>query len=468
MRTIALMGLSTLLLACAVGPDYSRPAVPHTDSFRMAKEAADLPSLANTAWWELYQDEALQTLIRIALEENKDLERAVATIQEYEARLFIARTDYIPQGTGTANGPFVRRGGVRFPGFANPFNYYLQGNLAWEIDIWGRIRRSNEAARGDLLAREENRRAIILQLVAGVAQSYFDLRQFDLQLEIAERTLLAWDESVRISQMRHKQGLIHRLDVEQFQAERENAAARIADLKRQMIQTENDLNVLLGRVPGRIVRGHSLSAQVIPPVVPAGLPSELLQRRPDIVQAEQQLAAATARIGAAKADRFPKLTLTGLLGIANPSLSNLFTAGGDFGVFGPTVTGPILNAQSLGFQQAAAEAQARQAIAQYRQTILVAFKEVEDALAGVAMSREQSLAQERQVDALKAALHLANLRYKGGLANYLDVLIAQRNLFEAELSSTATHRLHLVSIVQLYKALGGGWSPDVETQRKTG
>ena len=459
MRILAMIGLSWTLFACAVGPDYSRPNIPTGDSFRMAK-AADLPSLADMPWWELYRDEELQKLIRIALEENKDLERAVATIEEFEARLFIARVDFIPQMTGTTNFPVARLGGVRFRGFPNPFNYYLQGNLAWEIDVWGRIRRSNEAARGDLLAREENRRAIVLQLVGGVAQAYFDLRQFDLQLEIAERTLKAWDESVRISQARHRQGLIHGLDVEQFQAERENAAARIADLKRQMIQKENELSVLLGRNPGQIPRGQSLTDQVVPPVVPAGLPSELLQRRPDVVQVEQQLAAATARIGAAKADRFPKLSLTGLLGVANPRLSKLFATGGEFGIFGPSLTGPLLNAVSLGFQQNAAEAQARQAIAQYKQTILTAFKEVEDALAGVTMAREQAAAQERQVNALKAALRLANLRYKGGLANYLDVLIAQRNLFDAELALATTRRLYLTSVVQLYKALGGGWSPN--------
>lgn len=459
MHVLILIGVLGLLVACAVGPEYSRPDIPVADSFRMAEQQADLPALANMPWWELYQDQELQKLIRVALEENKDLERVVATVEEFAARLFIARTDFIPQMTATANLPFARSGGVRFPGFPSAFNYYLQGNLAWEIDVWGRIRRSNEAARGDLLAREENRRAIILQLVGGVAQAYFELRQFDLQLEIAERTLQAWDKSVRISQARHRQGLIHGLDVEQFQAERENAAARIADLKRQIIQKENELSLLLGRNPGQIPRGQSLTDQVMPPVVPAGLPSELLQRRPDIIQAEQQLAAATARIGAAKADRFPKLSLTGLLGLANPSLSKLFTAGGDFGVFGPTITGPILNAQSLGFQQDAAEAQTRQAVAQYKQTILVAFKEVEDALAGVAMAREQAAAQDRQVNALKVALRLANLRYKGGLANYLDVLIAQRNLFDAELALATTRRLYVTSVVQLYKALGGGWLP---------
>ena len=464
MRILALLGLSGVLLSCAVGPDYSRPPIPTNESFRTATEAADFPSLANMPWWELYQDTELQQLIRIALEENKDLERAVATIEEFEARLFIARTDYIPQMTATGNFPVAREGGLRVAGFPSPFNYYLQGNLAWEIDVWGRIRRSNEAARGDLLAREENRRAIILQLVGGVAQAYFDLRQVDLQLEIAERTLTAWDESVRISQARHRQGLIHGLDVEQFQAERENAAARIADLKRQMIQKENEVSLLLGRNPGQIPRGQSLTDQVMPPVVPAGLPSELLQRRPDVIQAEQQLAAATARIGAAKADRFPKLSLTGLLGIANPNLSKLFTAGGDFGVFGPTLTSPLLNAVSLGFQQDAAEAQARQAAAQYKQTILTAFKEVEDALAGVSTTREQAAAQERQVTALKGALRRANLRYKGGLASYLDVLIAQRNLFDAELALATTRRLYLTSVVQLYKALGGGWSPNEQNQ----
>lgn len=466
MRRLALVLSSGLLLSCAMGPDYSRPDISTNDSYRMAEDSHDLPSLANLPWWELYRDEELQKLIRIALEENKDLERAVATVEEFEARLFIAKTDYAPQMNATANGPVVREGGVRFPGFANPFNYYLQGNLAWEIDIWGRIRRSNEAARADLLAREENRRAVILQLVGNVAQAYFDLRQFDLQLDIAARTLQAWDESVRISQARYRRGVINRLDVEQFRAERENAASRIAELRRQMIQKENEMGVLMGRNPGQIPRGRSLTDQVMPPVVPAGLPSDLLQRRPDVVQAEQQLAAATARIGAAKADRFPKVSLTGTLGIANPSLSKLFTPGGDFGVLGPGLTGPLLNAQTLGFQQDAADAQARQAAAQYKQTILVAFKEVEDALIGVSTAREQAAAQERQVTALKAALHLANLRYKGGLANYLDVLIAQRNLFEAELSLASTRRLNLTSVVQLYKALGGGWSPDEPGQEQ--
>lgn len=463
MRSLVLAVFSLLLLACAMGPDYSRPDIPTADSFRMAEEQKDLPSLANVPWWELYHDEELQQLIRLALVENKDLKRAVATVDEFAARVLVAKTDFAPQMNATINAPaFGNSKNVAFPGFPNPFNYYVQGNLAWEIDIWGRIRRSNEAALGDLLAREENRRAIIVQIVGGVAQAYFDLRQFDMQMEIAKRTLLAWEESVRIGQARLRQGMINRLDVDQFEAEREFAAARIAELQRQIVQKENELSVLLGRNPSHVSRGRLLTEQVMPPVVPAGLPSELLQRRPDVIQAEQGLAAATARIGMAKADRFPKLSITGLLGIASPQLSRLVANETFFGVAGPSLAGPLLNAQILGFQQKAAEAQSRQALAQYEQTILVAFREVEDALVGVSTARDQAAAQERQVNALRSALHIASVRYKGGLANYLDVLIAQRSLFDAELSLAATRRLHLVSVVQLYKALGGGWSPELD------
>ena len=197
----------------------------------------------------------------------------------------------------------------------------MQGNLSWELDIWGRIRRSNEAARDELLAKDENRRAIVLELVSNVAQAYFELLQFDMQLDIAKRTLQSWEESVKIAQARLKGGVIAKLDADQFEAERANAAARAAELERQMVQKENQISVLLGRNPAQIIRGRSLTEQVMPPEVPPGLPSELLQRRPDLVRAEQELAAATARIGMAKADRFPKLSITGLLGVANPKLS---------------------------------------------------------------------------------------------------------------------------------------------------
>ena len=447
-----------------MGPDYERPKTEVAETFRMAEAPPDAPSIANLAWWELLRDEPLQQLVRIALEENKDLQRAVAAVDEFQARALIARSDFLPGLSVSANAPsFGRKTIFLVPGFPNPFNYYLQGSLSWEIDIWGRIRRSNEAARADLFSKEENRRAVVLQLVSGVAESYFNMLQFEAQMDIAKRTLQSWEESVRIAQARLKQGMTSRLDTDQFEAERANAVARMAELERQTVQAENQLSVLLGRKPFAIPRGVPLTDQVVPLAVPAGLPSELLQRRPDLLQAEQQLAAATARIGAAKAERFPKISLTGILGFASPQLSKLFTDNRSFfGEAGIGLAGPLLNSQVLGFQQEAAEAQAKQAVAQYEQTVLTAFREVEDALVAVRTARAQNEAQQAQVNALQSALRLAELRYKGGLANYLDVLVARRSLFEAELAMTSSRRLHLVSVVQLYKALGGGWSPEMD------
>ncbi len=230
MRKMAVVLASTLLAACAVGPDFTRPEATTPNGFRMAESGDNSASIANTSWWELLRDQELQKLIQTALEENKDLRRAVASVEEFQARMFIARTDFAPQLNITSNAPVLgRKSNFLFPGFPNPFNYYVQGNLSWELDIWGRIRRSNEAARGDLLAREENRRAVVLQLVSGVAEAYFDLLQFDMQLDIARRTLKSWEESVRIAQARLRQGLISKLDADQFEAERANAAAKAAE-----------------------------------------------------------------------------------------------------------------------------------------------------------------------------------------------------------------------------------------------
>jgi multidrug efflux system outer membrane protein len=368
--------------------------------------------------------------------------------------------DFLPKLDMNVNAPaFGTIGGFLFRGFPTPYSYFGQATLNWEIDIWGRVRRSNEAALADLMAREENRRAIILTLVSSVAQSYFDLLQFDMQLNVARNALQSWEESVALSRAQLRGGVISRLDLDQFEAERANAATRVAQLERQMVQKENELSVLVGKNPVSISRGHLLTDQIVPPQVPAGLPSELLQRRPDILQAEKTLAAATARIGVAKAARFPRLTITGFLGVASPALSKILLSGSEFGVGGLGLAGPLLNAQSLGLEQRAAEAQARQVLAQYEQTILVAFKEVEDALVAVRTVTDQQKAQEEQVAALRSALRVADLRYKGGVTSYVDVLLAKRTLFDAEFALAATRRLHLVSVVQLYRALGGGWSP---------
>lgn len=439
-----------------MGPDYLRPRVDVAEKFRMTEVEGE--SIANLRWWELLQDETLQQLIQQALQENKDLKQAVASVEEFQARLNTARMGFVPNMDINANAPaFGTFGGFPFPGFATPFNYYGQAMLNWELDIWGRIRRSNEAARADLLAREENRHAVILTLVSAVAQSYFDLLQFDIQRDIARRALSSWEESIAISQAQLQAGITSRLDLDQFEAERANAAARVTELERLIRQKENELSVLLGRNPVSIARGHSLTEQLIPPEVPAGLPSELLQRRPDILRSEQMLMAATAKIGVAKAARFPKFSITGFLGVASPALSNLLLSGSEFGAAGLGLAGPLLNAQSLGFEQRAAEAQARQVLAQYEQTILVAFREVEDALVAVRTANDQRKARQEQVEALRSALNVADLRYQRGITSYVDVLLAKRNLFDAESTLMATHRFHLVSIVQLYKALGGGW-----------
>lgn len=456
---ILLLLPTLLIVSCAMGPDYRRPLVDTNQQFRMSETEGE--SIANLTWWQFLHDETLQQLIVQALVNNRDLKLAVASVEEFQARLNVARMDFLPNMQINANAPvFGTLGGFPLAGFPTDFNYFGQTTLNWEIDVWGRVRRANEAARADLLAREENRRAIILMLISSVARSYFDLLQFDMQRDIAHRALTSWQESAAISRAQLESGLISRLDLDQFEAERANAAARVAEIERLIAQKENELNVLIGKNPAPILRSHSLSEQQIPPEIPAGLPSELLQRRPDILQAEQTLSAATARIGMTKAMRFPRFSITGFLGVASPALSNLLLSDSDFGTGGIGLAGPLFNAESLGFEQRAAEAQVRQALANYEQTILVAFKEVEDALIAIRTTRDQRKAKQAQVKSLQSALRVADLRYMGGITSYVDVLLAKRTLFDAEFSLAETERLHLVSIVQLYSALGGGWNPN--------
>jgi multidrug efflux system outer membrane protein len=458
-----------LVTACKMGPDYARPDQPSREGWRLAPTTSE--SLANLPWWDLLKDEELQKLIRLALEENLDLRIATANIEEYQAQLIIAKFDLAPSATYGANGFFFRNtnnalslgdaaiipgptpqsGGLSFS------NEKAHVGLKWEVDLWGRIRRSIEATRAQLLSKEENQRAVILGLVSNVAESYFDLRMLDLQVEITRRTLKSWEETVRLSDLRYKQGYIPKLDLDRFEAERAGTAAHLADLERQVIQKENQISVLLGHRPMTITRGLVLTDQPLPPQVPPGLPSDLLERRPDVLQAEQGLAAATATIGVAQAQRFPQFALTGSVGGASVQLSSMSL--GPFATFSASgnLTGPLLSATALGYQVDATEAQARAAEAQYRKAVLTAFKEVEDALIAVQKSGEQRLAQEQQVAALQSAFRLADLRYQGGRASYLDVLTAQRSLFDAEISLARTRNTQLTSVVQLYKALGGGW-----------
>jgi len=474
---LSLTLLVVLLSACKMGPDYTRPETAKADTWRLTPATAE--SIANLPWWDLLKDQALQQLVRTALAENLDLQIATANIEQFQAQLMIAKYDLIPSfdynghvlgfRNTNANVLPIDAGGIPTtspPGKSGVSLSHESINvgLKWEVDLWGRIRRSIEAARAQLLSREENQRGVVIGLVSNVAESYFDLRGLDYEVEITKRTLKAWDESVRLSELRFKQGAIPKLDLNRFQAERAGTAAQLADLERQVVQTENRLSVLLGHRPSEITRGVHLTEQIIPPEVPPGLPSDLLQRRPDILKAEQDLTAANATIGVAQAERFPQFALTGAAGGAG-----LQFQGASFGPYAAfhgaaSVTGPIFNASALGYQVRAQEAQTQASVAQYRKTVLSAFQEVEDALIAVQKVGEQERALEDQVTALQSAYSLADIRYQGGRASYLDKLTAQRALFESELGLARAHRAQLKSVVQLYKVLGGGWSPETTQQ----
>src|SRR5215831_15040330 len=475
-RSACLLSLTLLLMflsACKMGPDYTRPETTKADSWRLTTATAE--SIANLPWWELLKDQALQQLVRTALDENLDLQIATANIEQFQAQLMIAKFDLVPSfdynghvlGFRNTNENVLPIDAGGIPATSPPgksgvslSHQMIDVGLKWELDLWGRIRRSIEAARAQLLSREENQRGVIIGLVSNVAESYFDLRGLDYEVEITQRTLKAWDESVRLSELRFKQGAIPKLDLNRFQAERAGTAAQLADLERQVVQTENRLSILLGHRPTEIPRGVHLTEQIIPMDVPPGLPSDLLQRRPDILKAEQDLTAANATIGVAQAERFPQLALTGAVGGAGLQFQgNSF---GPYAVFrgAASVTGPIFNASALGYQVKSTEAQTQAAVVQYRKSVLTAFQEVEDALIAVQKTGEQRMALEDQVAALQSAYNLADVRYQGGRASYLDKLTAQRDLFDSELGLARVRRAQLKSIVQLYKVLGGGWSPE--------
>jgi len=472
-RWSVLLLLLIVPVGCKMGPDYARPDVPSGDSWRMAAAASE--SIANLSWWELLKDKELQNVMQIALTENQDVRTAMASVDQYRAQLVMTKWDLAPSlsygasafmyhtsgGDATTipggGGAIVlpSQGGQDSTTFSNTVGF---GNLKWELDLWGRLRRAVEASQAQMFAQEENQRAVILNLVGSVGEAYFGLRSLDLQVDITKRTLKSWEESVRLSQLRYKQGYIPKLDLDRFEAERAGTAAKLADLEKQVVQKENQLNALMGRKPAAITRGLPLTEQPMPPDVPAGLPSELLHRRPDLLQAEQTLAAATANIGVAQAQRFPQFALTGAVGGANANLSGTSIGPLFIQNVAASLSGPLLNASALGYQVSVNEMKARQAALQYEKAVVNALKEVEDALIAVQKTREQREAQEQQVAALQSALKFADQRYQGGRASYLDVLTSQRSLFEAELALARTLQTQLVSVVQLYAALGGGWS----------
>jgi multidrug efflux system outer membrane protein len=452
------------LTACTVGKDYVRPQVDSPEAWRVDYPAAT--ETANMRWWELFGDPVLNALIDTALRENKDVRIAAARVEEFAARVDIFRAGFYPQlgygGEGTRNRASREDFGGIQQGDRTYNNYAIAANLSWELDLWGRIRRSTEAARADLLAEEENRRAVILSLVSAVATSYVTLLQLDRQLVVAKETLETRDESLELFRLKFKGGVVSELEVAQVKTEYEQAAAAIPPLERRIELTENAISVLLGHNPRAIPRSKTID-DLLQPDVPAGIPAQLLERRPDIRAAEQDLIAADARIDVARAQYFPTISLTGLFGYASDGLSDLLQNSANTWSIGGTALGPIFSGGRIRAQVRASEAVQRQALVGYLQTIQAAFREVDDALINVQKSREQLLAEGRRVQALDDYARLARLRYDEGYASYIEVLDAQRFLFDAELQYVAVQSDVYASLISTYKAMGGGWV--IEAQR---
>jgi outer membrane protein, multidrug efflux system len=465
-RLISGVVIVSLLAGCTVGPKYRKPIVQPPSTFRGAGEAAAAPdpnSLADLKWFEVFKDQQLQELIRTALVNNYDLSQTMARVQTARANLGITRSEQFPNVTASAEVTTLRNsnsGQFALPAGANrdrTFGTVLLDLLSFEVDIWGRQRRATEAARADLLGAEETRKAVMTTVVGDVSAAYFNLLELDMELEIAQDTLATRKESLSLIQTRERGGVATMLDVRQAEQLVYAAAQTVPDIERLIEQTENRINLLLGKDPGPVTRGRSLTEQEQPPDAPAGLPSSLLERRPDIRAAEATLMAATANIGVAKAAYFPQISLTGFLGGQSSQLANLFSGPGGAWNFAPQVSLPIFNAGRVKSGVKFTEAQQRLALTQYQQSIKTAFREVSDALVEYRKVKEIRAQQESLVTTLQDRSRLAYLRYQGGVDTQLNALDADRDLFAAELNLAQTRRNELLALVQLYKALGGGW-----------
>ena len=453
---LGIAALILLLSGCMLGPDYQAPEIDTPDQFLEAGASGE--SIANLKWWELFDDPAMNELIAVALEENRDLATAFSRIEEARARYGFERSDLFP----TLGGGVQFNRGNTFPGQNVPIGsvqdlYVFAGQLNYEADIFGKVRRSTRAARAELLATEEAARAVMIALIADVASSYLLLRDLDTRLEISQRTVRTRQASLAIIQARYDNGIVPLLDVNQAEIEEADAAAQIASFERAIIETENLINVLVGRNPRPVLRERNRELQMSPPEVPAGLPSELLVRRPDVRQAEQSLSAQTERIGAAVAMRFPTLSLTGVLGLASNDLSDLTSGDAKIWSVGAGLFAPIFDAGKNKRRVEVERAKTEQALNHYEQTILQALREVEDALAGIRTYHDEATARHRQATAARSASTLSRARYDGGVTSSLEVLESDRSLFRAELVESEVRREQLVSVVELYKALGGGW-----------
>ena len=458
MRRLALLAPVLLLAACTVGPDYKRPAVDTPPEFRGAVAPPSEPSLGDFGWWQVYADETLQGLIREGLAGNYDVRVAAARILDARAQVTIARSFQFPDVRGIASAPYQRVEGELSPlQFRETFAPSGGLDFGYELDFWGRFRRGTEAARAEFLATEFGRRFVVTTLVSDLSSAYFSLRALDVQLEIARRTLDSRTQSLRLVQLREEGGVAGLIDVRQSEILVAGAAQTVPDIERQIEQTENLISILLGRAPAAVPRGRDLRAQVATTVLPAGVPARLLERRPDVQQAEQVLASATARIGVAKSDYFPRVFLSGAVQAGGLMVNGqMFGPQGIFSVL-PSFTLPIFNAGRVGAGVDAARARADEALLQYQQVIIGAFRDVSDSLVEYRKQQESRIQQEALVVAAIDTTRLANIRYSNGVSPYLEVLDSERQQFDAELGLVRTQLSEMLAVVRLYKALGGGW-----------
>jgi multidrug efflux system outer membrane protein len=452
---------------CAVGPNYSRPAVKVPANFRAPEPLppSQGDSLANLKWFEVFKDEQLQALIRTGLERNFDLRLAVARVEQARAQLGIVRSNQFPQfgAQGTVEINRLSRDGATalppqiLPSQNRNFGTATLSLLSYEIDIWGKLRRATESSRAALLSAEESRKAVVTTLVADLATAYLTLRELDYSLEISERTLTSREHSLELTQSRQTGGVSTLLDLRQAQQLVETAAETIPGVRQQIELTENQIHLLLGEGPGEVARGRDFLSQELPPEVPSGLPSELLERRPDIRAAEQSLIAANAQIGVAKAEYFPTFSLSGALGGQSTQLAALFAGPHTIWNLAPQVTQPIFTAGRIKSDVKLAQAAREAALVEYEKTVQTAFAEVSNGLIAHQRVRESRERQEALVAALQDRLRLAYVRYRGGVDTQLNALDADRDSFQAELDLAQIRLNESLTVVQLYKALGGGW-----------
>jgi multidrug efflux system outer membrane protein len=460
-KLLASLLVALLATGCTVGPDYKRPTASVPTAYRgpAPEEAArtDSASLGEQKWWEVFRDEQLQSLIRTALQQNYDVRIAATRILEAQAQLGITRADQFPSVSGGANLSAQRTAKSSvFPAIQQSTGQ-LSLSAAWQLDFWGRYRRATEAARASLLATEWARRAVQISLISNLASAYFQLRALDLQLEISRETLTARRESLRLLTMLSDHGSISLLDVRQGEQLVYTASEEIPDLERRIQQQENFISVLMGNNPGPIARGLPLTGQPHSPEIPPGLPSDLLERRPDIRQSEQQLIAFNAEIGVARSAYYPQIALTASGGFQSDALTRLFGGPAGLWSFGGSLAQPIFTAGRIRSSVKLAEANQQEALLTYQRTIQQSFRDVSDALIAYKKNQEFRQQQELLAASAKDAARLSNDRYRGGVTSYLEVLTNETNYFSAELNLAQAQANELLALVQIYLALGGGW-----------